>query len=146
MARGRDLLRGRLQRRGVGSLGALAAEAVPAALYVKTLGLLAGAAVPAPVAALAAGTLRGMTMTPLRTTAVLLLSIVLLGGGLALLGAATRPARPPVPAVTTAPAPAGPPRDAQGDPLPRGAVARLGSTRPTARAWPWPATSCRCGT
>jgi serpin B len=93
LSRARDLLRGRLTRRGVAltaaALSALLAEtasaAVPSALLVTTLKealgyAAAGVASPAAVS-LAEGALRAMFMTKLKITATLLSAVVALGAG-----------------------------------------------------------------
>jgi RNA polymerase sigma factor (sigma-70 family) len=149
LARGREALRRRLTRRGLtvpaGVLGALWADgtlsaAVPGALAVSTArwaalvaaGEAAAAeAVPGSVAALAKGALQGMLFTKLKAAAVLLALIPILALGAV---AAARQAWPMPPApVAAAPRPvgqqAGARTDRYGDPLPDGAVVRLGTLR-----------------
>jgi RNA polymerase sigma factor (sigma-70 family) len=100
LARARDLLRGRLVRRGLvlsaAALGtALAAEAAPAAVPVALVDVtlkaaalfaagrtIAGAA-PAPVVALAEGVLRTMFLTKVTTLTVIALVLTLAGAGAA---------------------------------------------------------------
>jgi WD40 repeat protein len=171
LARGRELLRRGLERRGValsvGALAALLAEdvaaAVPAAVTEATAraALLVAAgtagALPAPVAALVDGTARALAVARLRALAVLLaLSLLVAGATLAAQRALkpsaapalppgeraenAEPAPPPAPPAKDTPnkpepAPAPPvekppPRvDLHGDPLPPGAVTRLGTLR-----------------
>jgi RNA polymerase sigma factor (sigma-70 family) len=156
LARARDLLRGRLTRRGLalsaGLLGTLLAEsaaraAVPAALSASTARLAAlfaaesALAISARVAALADGALRAMAVGRLKAAAAVLLVLGLLttGAGLFARQALTEPPSP----AGEAREPKAPPRDgdapravaepvhtdALGDPLPPGAVARLGTVR-----------------
>jgi RNA polymerase sigma factor (sigma-70 family) len=143
LAKARGLLQQRLSGRGfavtAGALAVLVAEqlssaAVSAALTLTTVRLaaesLAGtAAATAPAVALADGVIRGMSMTRLRGTLALLLTVGLAGAGVGLL------ARP---ADQAPPSPPGGARDAaevKHEPaapaaaLPEGALARLGSDR-----------------
>jgi RNA polymerase sigma factor (sigma-70 family) len=148
LARARDLLRTRLARRGLAlSAGALApalAQSVagaagPPALLGLTLraGLLFAArgAIPAGTATaqavtLAKGALQTMTATKFVPLLVFLVGVVLtLAYGLA---AATAPDEQPIPAGANLPEPAAAKpqgADAHGDPLPPGAMARLGTVR-----------------
>jgi RNA polymerase sigma factor (sigma-70 family) len=153
LARGRELLRGRLLRRGVTLpaallVPALAAEladaAAPAALLDTTLRAAAGFAA-GPVAGtasanavvLAEGALRLLASAKVKAAAALLLLVGLLAAGAGLLTRQVLAAKPfaAEPAAGPKdPAPGEeakqPPRtDAHGDPLPDGAVARLGSAR-----------------
>jgi RNA polymerase sigma factor (sigma-70 family) len=148
---GRERLRHRLTRRGV-TLGAalLAPELAPAAEAAVPPGLAsatvrmaavfpAGAAAPFPVAALTDGVLRAMFLSRVRSLAALLLLLAALtvGGGVlarqARETAAPGEARPEQEAQT--PARAEPEEkvavraDPLGDPLPPGAVTRLGTQR-----------------
>jgi RNA polymerase sigma factor (sigma-70 family) len=144
LARGRELLQRRLARRGItapaGVLAAVLAErtataAVPAGLTLTTVRLagqvLAGsAAAGGPAVALADSVVRGMTMTKWSTVMVLVLTAGLAAG----VGVLARPreeakrAEPAAPAAGEKAAP-GPRADRQGDPLPAGVLARMGSGR-----------------
>jgi RNA polymerase sigma factor (sigma-70 family) len=149
LARARDVLRQRLTRRGltlaaglVGSVLSVQASAeTPRALAEATLkallpSALGGAAgmVSARVAELARGGLQTMFAAKMRIVALVLALSVLAGG----MGVLTRPAAsgtPPGakpaegPRQPEADAPKAPPADRQGDPLPPGASARLGTVR-----------------
>jgi WD40 repeat protein len=146
LGQGRALLRVRLERRGLGLTSALVAtllasapgQASPPTGLVTTAAQVArGGAVSARAAALADGLARAVRGLRLQAAAALLLVLGLLAAGA---GLAARPApepRPPegptspVALVEEKPkAPAeGPPADLHGDPLPAGAVARIGTTR-----------------
>ncbi len=149
LAQARDLLRGRLVRRGLApaaALGAFAgagqAPAAPPTLCASTIRLavlLAAAeasAVPglsAPVARLVEGTLASLVASRLRNGALLLLALGLLAAGA---GAVAHPSRgeksqrPADEAKTFPPQEIPTPRvDASGDPLPDEAIAWLGTTR-----------------
>jgi RNA polymerase sigma factor (sigma-70 family) len=143
LARGRELLRGRLVRRGLAlPAAALVAElerpalaAVPAAMAEATvrsaLQVIAGS-IPAEACpqavALARATLKAMTMTKLKIAAAVVLVVGSLAVGTGLLIARAAPAEP-VP-VAAADQPADPPRaEDPAEPLPPGAVRRLGSNR-----------------
>jgi RNA polymerase sigma factor (sigma-70 family) len=136
LARGRDLLRARLLRRGVvvpaGALAALLAghAAVPSRVLADgtvraALGFAVArsAATTSPrAAALATEVLRGMAAAPRRAAAVLALGLTMLLAGAGALALPAAPPRPP--GESRPPAPAEAPRpDA---PLPEGALARLG--------------------
>jgi RNA polymerase sigma factor (sigma-70 family) len=97
LERGRDLLRSRLTRRGLGLSAALlgaaltqdASAAVPATLIGAAAKVAAGA-VPPLVAALAGGVLRTMFVAKVRTVAVLLFAVMAIGtAGVVLYQAAT---------------------------------------------------------
>jgi RNA polymerase sigma factor (sigma-70 family) len=149
--RARELLRTRLARRGLTLSAALfatalaenvAGAAVPAALADEAVrtGLAVGAgqvlgASPTPAAALAAGALRALAAARLKRV-VFLIVLALLGGGaaLALSGffQASAPAEAPQgrPAADDrGPKPSPGAVDLHGDPLPPGALARLGTVR-----------------
>jgi RNA polymerase sigma factor (sigma-70 family) len=149
LARGRELLRQGLVRRGVtlsasvlgSALAGQTAEAVPVVLVQTTLkaalavaaGQALGAASP-PVAALVEGMVQQMFLAKLKTitTVVLALSLVAAGAGVfAYRALADRPQEPSK-AAEPRPAP-GPDKPAHaapnGDPLPADALARLGTAR-----------------
>jgi RNA polymerase sigma factor (sigma-70 family) len=110
LARGRDLLRQRLSRRGValsaGALGTILADrAAPAAVAAPLTEATvhgatrfavgqATAALPAPVVALADEVLKGMMTAKLRWLLAVVL-LLALGGGVALYALASRPSRQP---------------------------------------------------
>jgi len=144
LSRARDMLRTRLLRRGVGitpvvlaamlAAGHDARAEVPFMLHEATLAATSrGAVLEAGVAALAAAVTRGLAVASVKTAAVLLVAVSLIsaGAGMAVLGGhpggLPREQDPPR---AEAPAHA---RDSgvdrYGDPLPRGAIARLGTTR-----------------
>jgi len=122
---GRELLRARLLRRGVGPAAvALAAldpvglrAAVPAALAATTVGLSVGrtAAVPPAVEALAAA-------PPPRLAWAALLSVVLAASGIAVMATPQGSDQPPAPAPVATPAPAA-------ENLPAGALRRFADDR-----------------
>ncbi len=143
LERGRALLRTRLVRRGLGPAAVLVAAAWPAAsasaglpvsLIVSTVKAaslfaagqtVATGLVSANVGALTEGVLKAMSMSKLKTAiAVVMLAVVACCGIAAALAAQPtlddRPPADPPPKVKA---------DAAGDPLPPGAIARLGSTR-----------------
>jgi RNA polymerase sigma factor (sigma-70 family) len=150
-----EMLRDRLRRRGIllaaGALAAaLTAEAtaapVPAALLAPTVraallfatGKLAGpATVSAPAARLAEGALHAMFMTKLKIGLVLALTLAVVAGAGVLayqtLSAAPGPIEPPAAPPIQAEKP--PLLDLFGDPLPPGALARLGTARFRLGGW-----------
>jgi RNA polymerase sigma factor (sigma-70 family) len=140
LLRGRDLLRRRLARRGL-PLGAVLsalllphgpAAAVPPALSAAAARTAAPTAtVPAAVAALAGGALRELVAGRLKAAAAaILLTAAAFAAGVGLLAG---PQAPPPAAAAQARQPsapqAAPGADARGDPLPPGAVLRLGTQR-----------------
>jgi RNA polymerase sigma factor (sigma-70 family) len=142
LARGRTRLHARLARRGLGLSAVLPAVelsravTVPAALVQSTarVGLLvtaagAAGAIPARVLALAEAGLPGLPATRLLAALALFAGLVL--AGTAWLARGLGGASPPLPTVRAAapPAAAQPRTDRLGDPLPPGAVARMGSSR-----------------
>ncbi len=140
LERGRQLLRQRLGRRGItlsaglaglaltGSGRAAVAPGLSAATVEAAVRVAAGgtAAVSARAAALLQATLCG-TWTRLRLAAAAALAVCLLGAslGLGLCGPAALPAR----GARQAERQPAPGKDLPGDPLPAGAVARLGTLR-----------------
>jgi RNA polymerase sigma factor (sigma-70 family) len=144
LARARELLRQRLARRGVALPAGVSATvlmettapaAVPPALaaaVVEAAGLFAvgrwvgGSAVSARAQTLARGALRTMAMGRLGTALGLLVLAAGLGGGvLAVRSEAEKPQQPDGHGA----APGKPPTDSYGDPLPPGALTRLGTLR-----------------
>jgi hypothetical protein len=141
LERGRARLHARLARRGLTLSAALAAVELsrgpaPAALTAATarqaLTFAAGAGAPGPAALLAEGVLRATALSRLMVAAALFLL------GVGLIAAAGVLARPkpgtavPSSAPPDAPGPAGTPEpsvDGDREPLPQGAVLRLGSLR-----------------
>jgi RNA polymerase sigma factor (sigma-70 family) len=138
LARARAQLRGRLARRGI-ALSALltglvvarqSATAAPALAGPTLRAALGTAAVSPRVAALVKGVTDTMMSTKMKAVTALLLTVAIAAGA----GAVARQAPPP-PAEPDRAAPARadekakPSADAQGDPLPDGAVDRLGTVR-----------------
>jgi RNA polymerase sigma factor (sigma-70 family) len=132
LARGLDLLRARLARRGLSlsvalltaALSQSAAGAVPEAL--ASAAFRGPAAVPPSVAALAESITRGMSTLKLKAAVSLVLALALLLAGVAGIGPGQQ--KPAEPAEPQAKGPT-PKVDRLGDPLPQGAVARLGTVR-----------------
>jgi RNA polymerase sigma factor (sigma-70 family) len=144
LARARELLRERLLRRGVVApaaaalLEAAAPAAVPPSLLHATVraALWFAAEGAAPVAVsegaitLAKGALRAMTTSQLKTAAGLLMAAGLLGTGATMLVSAAAPPSQSPPAEAAAPdIKPDPVRVDEQEPLPAGAVARLGTSR-----------------
>jgi RNA polymerase sigma factor (sigma-70 family) len=149
VARARERLRQRLARRGIDLSAVLCAVAVaqgsadaspPAALAAAAVrGAGTGGTAPARVTTLAKAVGKGMVMSKVKTGLALALAVGLLVGsiGLAAHQATTAPA-PQDGGQKPAAAPPGPEKapmkmpkglDRNGDPLPKGAVARLGTVR-----------------
>jgi RNA polymerase sigma factor (sigma-70 family) len=138
---GRRLLRDRLTRRGVAApaallVASLSRQAVDAGLVRSTarLATSGAATVSAEVASLAEAGLAGATACKARFLAALGLAVCLLTGGLGLLaGTAVVETAPPGQGRTAGPPPQEPVRparlDAHGDPVPPGALLRLGGLR-----------------
>jgi RNA polymerase sigma factor (sigma-70 family) len=152
LARGKELLRARLVRRGVtltigtvaGALGrdavagalppALVRAAIRAALlFAASQTLVAGSAVSPRAAALARSALRSLALNRLQLVLGMVLGFVAvaLGAGVVLLPSRSgdRPRLEASRAGTDAPGELVARLDADGDPLPQGAVLRLGSAR-----------------
>ncbi len=143
LARGLDLLRGRLTRRGLAlpsaALAALLAgeaTAVPPALVRATLRAAALAAagktltgaVSAPVLSAVERIMRDLLVSRCKLLLPLVLGLCAVGAGVAALRGA--PPEPSPPAAEQKPPEKPKPKlDADGDPLPAGALARLGSLR-----------------
>jgi len=145
--RAREHLRKRLLRRDIGLPAALVAASVadsvseaatPADLAANTVRAATGcatrkAAVAAPVAALVEGMLRAMLLTKIKLVAALVLSLAILGVGAGLIAQqataqkepANEQAAPPEPARSSTKERT----DLYGDPLPAGALARIGTLR-----------------
>jgi RNA polymerase sigma factor (sigma-70 family) len=140
LQRGRDLLRVRLERRGLGLAAALGttmlagqtlAAHVPAALAMATVqaAVGCGAAAHGAVASLAHEMATACGPTRIRTAVALVVLLTPLAGGAMLLPAFPT-GDPPVQAQATVPERKTEARtDRFGDPLPHGAVSRLGTVR-----------------
>jgi RNA polymerase sigma factor (sigma-70 family) len=149
LARGCELLRARLTRRGAGlpsaaGLAALLSAKVHAALSASlvlptvtaALEFSAGAVVSSPAAALANGAIQSMIVSKLKAVAGLVLVLSVLAAGTAGLAHPVQvqpPVQPKLPEkVAEQPRPAAEKTtrlDIHGDPLPKGALARLGTLR-----------------
>jgi hypothetical protein len=140
LERGRQKLRGRLEKLGLplaATLVLTTTERVPAALSETTrqmvCGALAGGPVPPAVASLAAG---GTLLSRMKLGVV---AAVLLVVGEAGIGGAARRAEPAAaPPSQETPAQVRDAVDALGDPLPPGALRRLGTRRHRVQNWPLP--------
>lgn len=140
LERGRVLLRARLLRRGLGPVAGLAAavwpavsSAVPPTLLRATVlsagALATGATAVAPPSVLAL--VEGGRRTLFLTAA----AVVLTAAGLGLLFCLKDEPPNPTPPVAARPGEPEPPADRHGDPLPAGAVARLGTERFRSDTW-----------
>ena len=138
LARGRERLRRRLTQRGidlsVGAVALLTPAIVPEKLLAESLHHISGP-VPAAISALAGGMMPGLKLKILAVI-LILWTAVGLGAGLPLQNA-SEPQRPPAFTGRAAAAQANekPRPDHFGDPLPAGAVARLGTTRLRHAGW-----------
>jgi RNA polymerase sigma factor (sigma-70 family) len=145
LSRAREMLRTRLERRGIGvaptavaaalAAGREARADVPQALREATLAATArGTAAKAGVATLAAAVARGLALATAMKSAAAVLAVVSLisaGAGLVVMAGRNHPPRPqPASHQEKGTSRAGTPAvDRYGDPLPKGAIARLGSIR-----------------
>jgi RNA polymerase sigma factor (sigma-70 family) len=147
LERGRGLLRTRLLRRGLDLSSALLAaglaeQAAPAAVPARLVAAAVAAVPSSQAAALAEAVLKTMAVSPFKSSAALVAALGLLGVGTGLLASggflakhsgARDPAPPnmPVSAIREhEPAGLGPAgTDRYGDPLPPGALARMGTVR-----------------
>jgi RNA polymerase sigma factor (sigma-70 family) len=139
LERGRARLRDRLARRGLTLPAALAvlgieqtaSAALPASLAEAVMQSAMAGAAPPRVAMLALPALQGMVATKWKTAAACVLALtVVLAGAAAVTYHDAAPDPPAGERQVAAPQLAVPqPRDAHGDPLPAGAVARLGTQR-----------------
>jgi RNA polymerase sigma factor (sigma-70 family) len=146
LARGRALLRARLARRGLAlSAAALATAlaangataALPAGLLKSTLaagarfaaGDRAAGLVSAEAAALADGGLKTMFASKAKAVMALMLALGFLVGGVVALARPVAPDPPPAADTAEQPRSKAPPAADAADPLPEGALARLGTVR-----------------
>jgi RNA polymerase sigma factor (sigma-70 family) len=148
LTQARERLREGLARRGfvvpaagvAGLLASAAAEAavplplvsntVRAALWFAREEATCAAAVSGQAVALARGAVRTMFLNKVKIAAAVLLATAMLGTGATMLLQAAPPAGPPAPAAPPQPREERPARAEAADaPLPKGAVARMGSTR-----------------
>jgi RNA polymerase sigma factor (sigma-70 family) len=133
--RGRQLLRERLTRRGLtlgaGLLPALVSADLAAAVPPALVRAITRAEAPAVVAELAAGVLRSAALTRLRNVALALLAlaVVATAAGVLVGHSSTAPEQGEKREAAPAPRPKGPQIDGADDPLPAGALARLGTLR-----------------
>ncbi len=130
LERGRKILNVRLTRRGlalsaIGAAMLIDSPSLPAATVERTVRPIIGDAVSTSVA----GLLEESTRTPFKKLAIALVMLGAIGLGTGLL-AGFSPASPQLPEKKTAETPKSPAKvDLLGDPLPDGALARLGTTR-----------------
>jgi len=153
LSRARGKLRGRLERRGVGVtavlLGSalnegLAAAALPAPLVTATLqttrAAISGQSLSPTVGPLVEGALREMSFFRIKIVAAMILGLSLLSAGAGLWAfqptgdqsaddSRSAPSEKPSPAGIASPEAASKALDLYGDPLPEGAVARMGTVR-----------------
>ncbi|MCI0638756.1 MAG: sigma-70 family RNA polymerase sigma factor [Gemmataceae bacterium] len=148
LERGRALLRARLVRRGVGLAGVLVASAWPAVIataaapsglvhstvkagVLTATGQVATSVVSANVANLTEGALRTMIFTKTKALAVIAFALIVLGlgGGMFFRQSHGAEEDPRVAQQVEKAETAQPDADAMGDPLPPGALARLGTMR-----------------
>ncbi len=139
LERGRQKLRQRLEKLGLPLAATLLltrTDPVPAALGETTcrmvFGVLTGGPVPRSVAILAAG---GTFAARLKLGVVTV--VLLVAGGISI-GEGRRPEPSAAPPPRQPATPARPGVDALGDPLPPGAIRRLGTERHRVQAWPVP--------
>ncbi|HEV3260479.1 MAG TPA: sigma-70 family RNA polymerase sigma factor [Gemmataceae bacterium] len=151
LGRGRELMRARLARRGMALSAALLATglsqqaapaAVPALLAVTTARQVANSGISASVATLAEGALQGMAVTTWKAGLALALVLAVLTAGTGLVLHQALVGRQPQAKQSDRPKPAGKRADLHkagtdkqtrtdryGDPLPKEAIARLGTVR-----------------
>jgi RNA polymerase sigma factor (sigma-70 family) len=135
LQRGREKLRRRLERRGIALTAALAAALTGQALAetaVRTAPPFTAATATSAATALASGFLRSWLPLKLAMLSVVVLSAGLVAGGVVMRSPKPRGEETPTPAAekpTAKRSAPGPVVDAHSDPLPEGAIARLGTVR-----------------